>query len=94
MTCTVLCLINASGTHTTPRGTRPNKPVRWDVSVTLTLPRGEKNIHAFTVPCAFMFDLVPAVNERVNELISDHGDQVRSASWIAHGRGAVKKRKK
>lgn len=94
MTCTVSCLINASGTHTTPRGTRPSKPVTWNVAVWLTFPNGEKFTHSLTVPSALMFDLVPAVNERVDALIAEHGDRVISAGWLAHGRGASKKKRK
>ncbi|MDF9896680.1 UNVERIFIED_ORG: hypothetical protein OKW16_000547 [Pseudomonas reinekei] len=60
----------------------------------LTLPSGEKTIHAMTVPNALMFDLVPAVNERVSDLIAEAGDQVIGAGWLAHGRGAPKKKRK
>ena len=94
MTMTVLHTIGPNGGHTMPRGTRPSKPIRWDVSVWLTLPSGEKTIHAMTVPCALMFDLVPAVNERVAELIAEVGDTVIGAGWLAHGRGIPKKKRK
>lgn len=94
MTCTVTHLIGPNGGHTQPKGTRPSKPVRWEIAVWLTMPNGEKNTHSFTVPSALMFDLVPAVNERVNELIAEHGDRVMAAGWQAHGRGPAKKRRK
>jgi len=94
MTMTVLHTIGPNGGHTLPKGTRPSKPIRWDVSVWLILPNGEKTIHSMTVPCALMFDLVPAVNERVNELIAEVGDQVIGAGWLAHGRGAPKKKRR
>ncbi|MGV8917793.1 MAG: hypothetical protein ACOH2R_08340 [Pseudomonas sp.] len=42
-------------------------------------PVGQKNIHSFTVPSALMFDLVPLVNERVDELMADHGTLVTGA---------------
>ena len=92
MTCSVQCLINASGTHTTPKGTRPSKPVRWEVSAWLLLPSGEKTTHTITVQSALMFDLVPAVNERIRALIEECGDQVIGAGWLAHGRGTPKRR--
>lgn len=94
MTCSVIHTIGPTGGHTMPKGTRPSKPVRWDVSVWLMLPNGEKTIHSLTVPSALMFDLVPLVNERVEALIADVGDRVRGAGWTAHGRGAGKKRRK
>ena len=92
MTCSVQCLINSTGTHTTPKGTRPSKPVRWDVSIWLVKPDGEKNCHSMTVPSALMFDLVPLVNERVQALITEHGSTVISAGWLAHGRGSKRKK--
>lgn len=94
MTCSVIHTIGPTGGHTLPKGTRPSKPVRWDVSVWLMLPNGEKTIHSLTVPSALMFDLVPLVNERVDALIADVGDTVRGAGWTAHGRGIPKKRRK
>jgi hypothetical protein len=94
MTCTVLHTIGPNGGHTLPKGTRPAKPVRWDVSVWLTFPNGEKHTHSLTVASAMMFDLVPAVNERVTELIAEHGDLVSAAGWVAHGRGPHKKKRK
>lgn len=94
MTCTVLHTLGPNGGHTLPKGTRPAKPVTWNVSVWLTFPNGEKHTHSLTVPSAMMFDLVPAVNERVNELIAEHGNSVIGAGWLAHGRGPVKKKRK
>jgi hypothetical protein len=94
MTVSVLHVIGPNGGHTMPKGTRPSKPVRWEVSAWLTLPTGEKTIHAFTVASALMFDLVPLVNERVDELIQEVGDLVIGAGWLAHGRGAPKPKKK
>ena len=94
MTMTVLHTIGPNGGHTLPKGTRPSKPIQWRVSVWLLLPSGEKTIHSLTVPDTLMFDLVPVVNERVDELIKDVGDQVIGAGWLAHGRGTPKKRKK
>lgn len=94
MTCSVIHTIGPNGGHTLPKGTRPAKPVRWDVSVWLILPNGEKTIHSFAVSQAMMFDLVPIVNERVDALIADVGDTVRGAGWTAHGWGTPKKRKR
>lgn len=94
MTCSVLHTIGPNGGHTLPKGTRPGKPVRWDVSVWLVYPSGEKHTHSLTVASALMFDLVPAVNERVNELIAEHGGSVTSAGWLAHGRGGRKNKGK
>lgn len=93
MTCTVTCLINASGTHTVPKGTRPNKPVRWEVAAWLLRPDGNKSTHTITVHSALMFELVPAVNERITALIEECGDLVVSAGWTAHGRGPAKRRR-
>lgn len=90
MTMTVTCLINASGTHTMPKGTRPAKPVRWEVSAWLLLPNGEKTTHIITAKSALMFDLVPAVNDRITDLIAECGDKVLAAGWTAHGRGTRK----
>ena len=94
MTMSVIHTIGPTGGHTMPKGTRPSKPVRWDVSVWLMLPNGEKTIHSLMVPSALMMDLIPLVNERVDALIADVGDLVRGAGWTAHGRGISKKRRK
>ena len=94
MTMSVIHTIGPTGGHTMPKGTRPSKPVRWDVSVWLMLPNGEKTIHSLMVPSALMMDLVPLVNERVDALIADVGDLVRGAGWTAHGRGIPKRRRK
>lgn len=94
MTCSVLHVLGPNGGHTLPKGTRPSKPVTWNVSVWLIFPSGEKHTHSITVPNALMVDLVPAVNERVTALINEHGNTVTSAGWLAHGRGATKKKRK
>lgn len=77
-----------------PKGIRPSKPVRWDVSVWLMLPSGERTIHSMTVPSALIMELVPLVSDRVDALIADVGDTVRGAGWTAHGRGITKQRRK
>lgn len=94
MTCTVMHTIGPNGGHTLPKGTRPNKPCRWAVSVWLVLPDNSKDTHSFAIGPVEMFDLVPLVNERVSELIAENGADVLSAGWTAHGRGEPKKRRK
>lgn len=94
MTCSVIHTIGPNGGRTLPKGTRPAKPVTWAVSLWFLMPDGEKAIRSMTVPNALMFDLVPLVNEQVDAMIAEMGNEVRGAGWTAHGRGAKKKRKR
>lgn len=94
MTCTVTHTITAAGGRTVAKGSRPVRPVRWDVSVWLVYPSGMKNTHAITVDGVTLDDLVPAVATRVDELIAETGAEVTSGGWIAHGRGGTRKKKR
>lgn len=94
MTCSVHHIIGPTGGHTVTKGTRPAKACRWDVSVYLVLPDGSKDTHSFTIQSAQMFDLVPLVNERVEDLKRENGDLVTGAGWQAHGRGTPKPKKR
>ncbi len=94
MTCSVIHTIGPNGGHTMPKGTRPSKPVRWDVSLWFLMPDGEKTIRSMTVPNSMMFDLVPLVNEQVDAMIAEMGNEIRGAGWTAHGRGPAKKKRK
>lgn len=94
MTCSVVHSITAAGGRTSVRGSRPVKPVRWDVSIWLVYPSGLKNTHTIGVASATLADLAPAVDSRIDDLIAETGNEVTSGGWIAHGRGGSKKRRK
>ena len=94
MTCSVIHTIGPNGGHTLPKGTRPSKPVNWAVSLWFLMPDGEKTIRSMNVSNALMFDLVPLVNEQVDAMIAEMGNEIRGAGWTAHGRGQKKKRKR
>lgn len=94
MTCTVVHTITAAGGRTVPKGSMPAKPVRWEVHAWLVYPSGLKNKHTVVVDSATLAELAPAVDTRIEELIAETGNEVTSGGWIAHGRGASKKRRK
>jgi hypothetical protein len=93
MTMSVIHTIGPNGGHTLPKGTRPSKPVNWAVSLWFLMPDGEKTIRSMTVPNAMMFDLVPLVNEQVDAMIAEMGNEIRGAGWTAHGRGQKKRKR-
>jgi hypothetical protein len=93
MTMSVIHTIGPNGGHTLPKGTRPSKPVNWSVSLWFLMPDGEKTIRSMTVPNAMMFDLVPLVNEQVDAMIAEMGNEIRGAGWTAHGRGQKKRKR-
>lgn len=91
MTCTVSHY--AGRDAAVIKGTPSPRPSRWDVTVWFVLPSGEKETHSLVIPSATLWDLVPAIGARVDELITELGDDVRGAGWQAHGRGPGKRRK-
>lgn len=90
MTCTISHIITDGVGRTTTKGSHPAKPCRWDVSVWLQLPTGEKHTHSFTVGNATAADLIPLVQATVDGLIAEGGNLVVGAGWIANGRGQTK----
>jgi hypothetical protein len=91
MTCTITHHLSTG--KTIRKGTPSPRPGRWDVSVWFLLPSGEKSTHSVTINGVTLTDLVPAVAERLDEMIAEMGNDVREAGWQAHGRGPVKRRK-
>lgn len=93
MTCTVQHTLGPNGGRTIARGSRPAKPCRWDVSTWFVLPSGEKHTHSLTLHHATLHDLVPAIGERIDDLIAEAGNEVASAGWTASGRGPAKRKR-
>lgn len=91
MTCTVSHHVGRS--VATVKGTPSPRPSRWDVTVWVQLPSGEKTTHSLVIPSATVSDLVPAIGDRIDELIAELGNEVADAGWMAHGRGPGKRRK-
>lgn len=91
MTCTVVHTICG---RTVARGSKPVRPVRWDVSVWLVYQSGLKNTHTIVVESATLAELAPAVDSRVDDLIAETGNEVTGGGWIAHGRGSKPKKKR